>query len=341
MIITYYQDKHVLNGEGEVKVTSAVSLTCKEEFRILCKQENAIPVFNKDWWLDLVCGEDNWDVVLVEADGIIQGAWPYFIQRKFNHTISKVPALTPFMGVWIRPSTSSKIYKKAHHEKHVCNELINKLPNLSFISQTFGSHFTNWQPFYWKGFHQTVNYSHLIDNILKWKELKMVMPARKQKDLHSGGSVIKTGLPSVHEYQSFKDQCKKRKQQGLSSYSVFNKVYEALKKLDAGEVICCTNHTGSVESLMLVVWDSNSAYTIIWGGKDSNDDSIISMVNKAVDIASLNVNKMEFFGKLSLDNEKVLVKFGANQLPYYSIYKANRFLYRLALFFGFDSIGKI
>ena len=44
-------------------------MTKKEKYQELCKYEKSIPIFSKDWWMDAVCGEDNWDVLLVEGGG--------------------------------------------------------------------------------------------------------------------------------------------------------------------------------------------------------------------------------------------------------------------------------
>jgi hypothetical protein len=41
----------------------------KQKYRKFCKKEKNIPVFSKDWWLDAVCGEENWDVAIVEKGG--------------------------------------------------------------------------------------------------------------------------------------------------------------------------------------------------------------------------------------------------------------------------------
>jgi len=42
-----------------------IKLTDKELYREFCQVEDNIPIFSKDWWMDAVCGEDNWDVILI------------------------------------------------------------------------------------------------------------------------------------------------------------------------------------------------------------------------------------------------------------------------------------
>ena len=44
----------------------------KDKYRLLCNTEKNIPIFSHDWWLDTVCGERKWDVLLIEQKGRIQ-----------------------------------------------------------------------------------------------------------------------------------------------------------------------------------------------------------------------------------------------------------------------------
>ena len=45
-----------------------------------------VSIFSQPWWLDAVCGEDNWNVILVERDGIPVGSLPYFIKKSGSST---------------------------------------------------------------------------------------------------------------------------------------------------------------------------------------------------------------------------------------------------------------
>ena len=50
-------------------------------YRELCANEDLIPLFSKDWWLDSVVGADKWDVALVFKDGKIIASMPYIIKK--------------------------------------------------------------------------------------------------------------------------------------------------------------------------------------------------------------------------------------------------------------------
>ena len=48
-----------------------------EKYRVLCREEPSIPIFSRDWWLDVTAGPGNWDVSIVERDGKIVAAMPF------------------------------------------------------------------------------------------------------------------------------------------------------------------------------------------------------------------------------------------------------------------------
>jgi hypothetical protein len=112
-------------------------VTEKEKYREFCKKEKNIPIFSKDWWLDAVCGEENWDVVLFEKGGEIWASWPYYKVRKFSFNIITMPKLTQNMGIYIKYPHNQKYYKKLSWEKEIINTLLEKLPKFDKFSQNF------------------------------------------------------------------------------------------------------------------------------------------------------------------------------------------------------------
>lgn len=73
----------------------------KDKYRHLLETEKTIPIFSRDWWMDAVCGEDNWDVLLVEKNGEIVASMPYYIHKKYGLTVITQPTLTQTNGMWI------------------------------------------------------------------------------------------------------------------------------------------------------------------------------------------------------------------------------------------------
>ncbi|MDR2691287.1 MAG: GNAT family N-acetyltransferase, partial [Dysgonamonadaceae bacterium] len=80
-------------------------MTEKEKYRMLCSNEQSIPVYSRGWWLDCVCGESGWDVLLCIKNGEIEAAMPYYVPCK---GIISMPLYTQTMGIWFNPAFEDK-----------------------------------------------------------------------------------------------------------------------------------------------------------------------------------------------------------------------------------------
>ena len=76
----------------------------KEQYHLLCKTENSIPIFSQDWWLDIVCGKEKWEVLLIKEKGCIKAALPLYIPCR---GIISMPPLTQTMGSEAEAVTSA------------------------------------------------------------------------------------------------------------------------------------------------------------------------------------------------------------------------------------------
>ena len=70
-----------------------------------CKNNKDFLIFYQPWWLDTVCGPNNWDVLLYIKNKEILGAFPYFFKKKFGLRLLITPKFSRIMG----PLVSEKI----------------------------------------------------------------------------------------------------------------------------------------------------------------------------------------------------------------------------------------
>ncbi len=128
-------------------------MTPKDKYRQLCKDEKTIPIFSKDWWMDAVCGETNWDVLIVEKGGKIVAFMPIYIKRKYGIKYISQPKATQLSGIHIIYPENQKYERRLSYEKEIMNEIIDQLENLdiAYYQQNFHYSVTNWLPFYWRG----------------------------------------------------------------------------------------------------------------------------------------------------------------------------------------------
>ena len=50
----------------------------KDRYREFSENSAEIPIFSKGWWLDAVCEEEKWDVILIENNSDIIASMPYY-----------------------------------------------------------------------------------------------------------------------------------------------------------------------------------------------------------------------------------------------------------------------
>ena len=75
--------------------------------------------------------------------------------------------MTQFGGVWYLKSDFKSENERLSFEKKVCSQFADRLKDLklSYLCVNFAPAFTNWLPFYWKGYRQTTRYTYQIQGV--------------------------------------------------------------------------------------------------------------------------------------------------------------------------------
>jgi len=301
-------------------------LTNKEKYRELCETEPTIPVFSKDWWLDAVCGKDNWDVVLVQKGEAIIASMPYYMPKP---GFIKMPPLTQNMGVWYR-SANGKAYKKLSRENELANTLIDALPPFQYFAQQFHYSIVNWQPFYWREFEQTTQYTYIIPDISDLDAVVTNFSHAKRKNLKRAENKV-----TVHfdlDKQSFYDNhvLTLSKQGAKIEYSrnLFYRIYDAAYENNNGRTIYATDSDGNIHGALFVVWDSMSAYDLISTIDPDfrNSGAGTLLIREIIRYVSQYANTFDFEGSMIEPVANSFRQFGTTAMPYSSIWKDKRSL---------------
>ena len=115
----------------------------RERYKELCKKESTIPLFSQGWWLDAVCGENNWDVYIVGSNMDIK--------------------LTQNNGIWIKYPDGQGIISRQSYEEKIVNEICNFIESLGLIryEQQYHYNFKNYLPFFWRQYKEIIKYTVL------------------------------------------------------------------------------------------------------------------------------------------------------------------------------------
>lgn len=231
-------------------------------------KETYVPIFSKPWWLDIACGEKNWDVWLYEKGNEILAAMPYYIENREGYKyITKAP-LTQNNGIIFKNIQGMKSISRQSFEEKVIDlacEFIKTL-KLDVYEQQFHYSFKNWLPFFWNGYTSFTRYTYVIEYMddinLIWNNISSKYKNKIRKCQSN------TEFNISNDYNTFYNEHKKVfEKQGIKcpfSLELWTNLYCACKQNNSCEILYAIND-GKITSLLFLVWDEKSVYQLLGG----------------------------------------------------------------------------
>ena len=298
-------------------------MTDKEAYILFCKEEKEVPLFSKPWYLDAVCGESSWDILIIKKGSEIAATMPILKKKQFGFSLSRMPLITPYLGPYY-----TKKFRSVKQQEKLMRTLIQKLPFFDFFDQNFHHSITNWLPFYWEGFEATVRYSFLIDltknledifqNISSNYRNNKIAKAKKEIKIVSNRS-----LEEFYEVQ--KKTFEKQKMRVPYSFDFIKKFDSILEKENAREVFFTLDEEEQIHSVAYLTWDEETAYFQMTGSNPvfHNSGAGILIVWEVIKYAKevLGKSRFDFCGSVIEGITKVRQEFGAEQVPYFNLKK--------------------
>lgn len=314
-------------------------MSAKERYRQLCREEDTLSVFQQDWWLDAVCGENSWDVILSERKGRIAGALPYYFQYSGRKIRILTPQLTQSIGIWLRKDGTKKYVKELSEEMDVLNSLIGQLEELPLLTCQIKNNIklTNWLPFYWKGFSQTTYYSYRIEDISDTEKVWEEFANMKKKNINKAlreGIEIHFDLSAEEFYSNHTLTLKKQGKSISYTKEFFSRIYEAAYSYKAGRTIYATDKAGNLHGALFVVWNKECAYDLIstldpdYRASGASSMLVYEMIKF---LSGEGVKVFDFEGSMIPGVEESFRHFGAKQTPYFLIWKIMEIVWRFGL----------
>jgi lipid II:glycine glycyltransferase (peptidoglycan interpeptide bridge formation enzyme) len=306
-------------------------MTNKEKYRKFCQKEKDIPIFSKDWWLDAVCGEDAWDVVLVEKNNEVIASLPFVKTKRAIFELLTIPKLTQNLGPYLKYPPNQKYEKKLSFEKEMITKLIERLPYFDSFNQNFHYSIQNWLPFYWAGFEQSTRYTYVIINLFKKTEEEIFQEFnssyRNKVKKAKKAVVVKKGLSIDRFYEINKKTFERQNLLLPYSFNFLKYHDEILSKNSSREIFYAEDEKGNIHSALYLTWDNNSSYVHMVGEDPELRKSAagILLVWESI-LHTKNILKLDnydFEGSMLENVEQVRRSFGAVQKPYFSITKTN------------------
>jgi Acetyltransferase (GNAT) domain len=300
----------------------------KEKYRRFCKREVSLPIFSKDWWLDAVCGESNWDVAILEKGGEIVASMPYMLRKKYCLMICHMPQLTQTLGPWIKPS-EAKYAKQLSNQKKIMHELIGQLPRFDYFAQNFHYSVTNWLPFYWNGFKQTTRYTYVIDELVSEKNLWNGLLQNIRTDIKKAENRFNLDINTdinIDEFLNINELTFAGQGKNLPySRDLVKRIESACIDNDCRKIFYAQDKDRKIHAAIYIIWDVNSAYYLM-GGSDPqlrSSGATSLCIWEAIKFSSTVTQKFDFEGSMIEPVERFFRAFGAKQVPYLQITKTS------------------
>ena len=297
----------------------------KFKYRKLCEKEKSIPVFSKDWWLDAVVGEENWEVSIVEKGNEIVGSFPFVKKQIYLLDFISNPKLTQTMGVWLKYPEGQKYATRLAYEKDIVTQLIKMLPKFDFFHQYFNYQFTNWLPFYWQDFAQTTRYTYVLEDLpdpdLIFKNFRDNIRREIKKAQKTLTVSEENNLDEF--YRLNKLIFEKQGKNIPYNFELIKRIDDACSKRNCRKVFFARDQQNQIHAVLYLIWDENSAYYLM-GGSDPalrNSGANSLLMWEAIQFAATVTKKFDFEGSMIEPIERFFRSFGAKQVPYFYITK--------------------
>lgn len=310
----------------------------KSLYRELSSGCTELPLFLRGWWLDALCGEDGWSVVVVHKSSTIEGVLVNPRRRKGGVEIAYRAPLTPYSGVWIPQGTHTRRERRSSHERRVMTQLIDRFEEAGYGKVELHLHpgIVDYLPFYWRGYTGQVRYTYIIrtGGSLEelWGELALDHRRRIKRTearLHIEESEDLDLLYTLAQYTF--------KRQGMDipySFELLSRLDAAAKTHSSRKILVARDTDGGKpQGALYLVWDDTTAYYLI-GGSDpesGNSGSSILLLWRAIGWAKERGLAFNFEGSMIEPIERFFRAFGGELTPYLRISKVSSTRARLYL----------
>lgn len=281
-------------------------------------------IFTRPGWLEAVA-PGSWDYIILKSGDRIKAMMPTVEVKKFYYKIFKMPPLTQSLGILFPPSESKYVHRLSEETKTML-ELINLIPDFHFFSERFHPTFTNWLPFYWKGFSQTTRYTYILKDLLDtekiWKNMRSNIRREIRKAQKVVNVVVKPDIDRLVE-MIFKSYARQKLTPGFPT-STLIRIHEYCHPNDWDRIFFAEDASGNIHASLYLIIDPNSAYYLI-GGSDPDlrtSGAMSLLMWEAIQFSATVTKQFNFEGSMIRPIERFFRAFGGEQVPYFEISKS-------------------
>ena len=302
----------------------------KEEYIIFVNEnKGSVPIYFHPEWLNAVCGDDWMALTYKNKAGKVEAIMPLPFKKILNKIIFKMPKQTQFLGIWFAVN-NNLVHKNYSKQQEIIDYFISVIPKFLLFKIRFSPDFVNAQPFIWKGFKQTNQYSYFLKNIKEHDLLFKSFKGNIRTDIRKAEKIISIEeTDDIKTFYEINSLSFKRQNMDIKySFDLVEKIDTYLKSINRRKILFAKDKDGNIHAVLYLLIDNNAAY-YLWGGanpdlRSSNAQNYLLW--EAIKLASKEVDVFDFEGSMIKNVALVYRKFNASILPYSRISKTNNIL---------------
>ena len=301
-------------------------MTSKEKYNKFC-EANYVPIYSQPWWMDAVCGPENWDVWLYESDVHILAAMPHYFETRGNYRyITKAP-LTQNNGILFEELPDRKPVAEAKLQEKIINAACTYIKGLGVdvYEQQFVPSFQNWQPFFWNNYTNVLRYTYVIRDTKDWVGVEENISSKCRNMIRKGQRLTSVSVWTDRD-AFYTEHERIFLRQGRScpfNQELWNRLYDACTAHKAGQMFRALDNAGNLHALLFLVWDEKSVYHLLGGGmpKFSSSQAYAALTYHGIRLAHEKGLAYDFEGSMIQRIAVAFRQFGGVPTPYYRIRK--------------------
>lgn len=303
-----------------------MTMTNKEKYELFC-QQTYVPIYSKPWWMDTVCGAENWDVWLYESGGNIMAAMPYYRETRGAYQYITKPPLTQHNGIIFREDGLRKAPKEAEFQEKVIRSACTFIQSLKLdvYEQQYAPTFQNWSPFSWEQYTCVLRYTYMLRDTSDMAAIWDGLAPAYRNEIRKGqrNSSVSTAITPERFYDEHEKVFLKQGRPCPFSREFWYRLYAACREHAAGQMFCSIDENENILSLLYLVWDERSVYHLLGGymPEFSSSQAYPALIYHGIEFAHDKGLAYDFEGSMLPQVQRSFRQFGGTPMPYYRIRK--------------------
>ncbi len=299
----------------------------KEKYLSFAGSRDDICIYNKPFWLDAVCGKNNWDAIVIEEKGEVAAAVPFHFKKRYGISGVLQPQLTQCFDILIRPLDELKRERALHYQFKWIGEIAKRLTEFGadFYDLRYSGRLNNGEAFNWEGFRQEVRYSFVIPQGQKIEEVLLQMDRATRAGIQKAAAHARlVQLYDIEQFYDIKNAAFMHKgMKNPNSKKVYERLYRACRANNACKMLAVKDEEGEICCAGLYVFDSSYVYELLVGiiPEKSSYNYKALMTYEMIKFACETGRGFDFEGSMVKGIAEHNRRFGAKQLQYYRFWK--------------------